>query len=110
MEKTTPPTIEFVNLPNGKRAEMLVPNTTNKQLLCILPKPILEWLIQWTPKALMTDVIESFSSRAAECDTIQKWVELLQEELDFHASINMLQQYFRSEAKEKANYAMSRIV
>lgn len=95
---TTP---EFVNLPSGKRAQMLVASTTNKQPLCIIPTPILEWLIQWAPKALMSDILESFSEKAVMVKDVKEWVELLQEELDFHASINMLTEYFATEAREE---------
>lgn len=104
--------IEFVNLPNGKRAEMLVPSTGNKQLLCIVPKPMVEWLIQWAPKALMSDILESFSEKAVMIKDVKEWIDLLKEELDFHASINMLTEYFATEAKEEihSETAIARIV
>lgn len=84
----------IVGLTDGREAALFVPDLNTKQELCIVPKRILSHLTSLLPKAKLGDIIEDFSVRAGDCSTMHDWMELLEQELEFNACVNMLQKHF----------------
>lgn len=91
----------IVMLDNGQKAELFIPDFRSNQELSIVPKRVMAHLVARLPKADMTTIIENFSVKAGDCSSLQDWLELLEEELEFHSSVNMLHKHFATLSEEE---------
>lgn len=95
---------EMVALPNGKEAPVLVANLNESIDLVIVSKNVLSYLTKLLPKASVRNIIMAHvgncnNLKYKEGATIEEFVDILRAELEFHTSVNIIQEYIGSTAK-----------
>lgn len=84
---TTPTTIEV----NGKRAIVLVPELVEH--LAIVDLNVIKRLAALLPQASLSSIKEEMKMRITAARTMEDYVAVLQDELSFHQSVNMIREY-----------------
>lgn len=85
--------ITTIALVDGRGALNFAPNLNEGQELAVVDVEVLKYLVGLLPQAKISVIINEFSIKAGEVKNVQGWCELLQSELSFHMSVNMLQQH-----------------
>lgn len=99
--------IEMVQLPNGKEAPLLVADLMSDIQMAIISQNVLAKLIALLPMASLSGIVQEFADKVQQFDykarqgkvTIEDFADLLREELEFHTSVNLIQEYIGSTAK-----------
>lgn len=85
-----------------KTAEVLIPDTNGTIEPVIIDRRVLLFLIKLLPKASMRDIVDKFAEALAinsQDMTMEDYIDALQEELNFHLSVNMIKEYVLPERK-----------
>lgn len=89
---------------NGQQANLLVADLNDGQKLSVITNSLLQRLVKLLPKASPRSIIQDFAEELmkyaddGECD-IEGFVSALQNELDFHKSVNLINEFFINERK-----------
>lgn len=88
----------MVALPNGDEAPVLVADLNKDIEMVIISKNVLKYLTKLLPKASIRDIIMNHvgncnALKYKEGSTIEEFVDVLREELEFHESINIIKEY-----------------
>jgi len=83
--------VETVELKNGRKAVMLIPE--NDDELAIVNLNVLKRLVALLPKANLSQIIQAFTDKVGDIQHIEQYVDLLKEELAFHESVNIIKEY-----------------
>lgn len=86
-------TIPSLHLNDGRQAFNFVPELNADQQLAVVDVDVLKYLVELLPKADIAKIMQAFHEKTEKVETIEQWCALLQNELNFHASVNMLQQH-----------------
>lgn len=97
-----PSTIPSVQLNNGKEAFNFVPELNTDQQLAVVDVDVLKYLVAFLPKADIAQIMQVFHEKTEDVKDVKQWCALLQSELNFHASVNMLQQHLLPSKPEPA--------
>lgn len=89
---------------DGVEASVLVADLNEGQKLSVITNSLLQRLTKLLPKAKTREVISEFVDKLRDYNNsepkIEGFVQMLQEELDFHKSVNMINEFFVGETKE----------
>lgn len=99
--------IQKVQLPNGKEAPLLVADLMSDIQMAIISQNVLAKLIALLPMANLSGIVQEFADKVQQFDTkarqgkvtIEDFADLLREELEFHTSVNLIQEYIGTTAK-----------
>ncbi len=84
-----------VDLPNGQKASMLVPNYNKDQILAIVDAEVLNTLISFLPSAAFNQIKQSFIDRVEYSKNLEDMAKTIKKELNFHESVNIMKEYFK---------------
>lgn len=89
---------------NGQQANLLVADLNDGQKLSVITNSLLERLVKLLPKADIHEIIGEFTKKLDDRNTaeypkvtIEEFTEMLTEELDFHKSVNLINEFFIKE-------------
>jgi hypothetical protein len=97
-QSNTPTTI---TLEDGRNANVFVADLNEGQELAIVTLPLLQRLAALLPKSSVPNLVRNFAdnlreySRYDNCN-LKDYVDMLQNELDFHKSVNMIKSFVLS--------------
>ncbi len=89
-------TLPSVHLNDDRQAVNFVPDLNDQQQLAVVDMDVLKYLVGLLPQADISKIMHTFFEKSQgkpEIRTIEQWCELLQSELNFHRSVNLLQQH-----------------
>lgn len=92
--------VPVVQLPDGRKAENFAADLNADQPLALIPQGVLSFLVSLLPQADIAKIMHTFHEKTERVETIEQWVQLLRDELEFHTSVNLLQEYFHAEELE----------
>lgn len=99
MEKKT----EMVQLPNGQNAPILVANLNEAIKMVIISEKMLKHLVKLLPEASISDIVAEHVNNVNNMHpaTMEKFTDILRDELEFHESINLVKEFVLREPAPK---------
>lgn len=91
--------VEILNLPNGKTATLLVPEANQDQELSVVDTEVLRYLISnlpKSPKSQVDQIKKHIIIGVQESKNLYELCDLLQKEVNFYKSVNMIESFFLS--------------
>jgi hypothetical protein len=79
---------------NGQEAALLVPEI--KGQLAVVHLPTIKRLASLLPKASLTTIVEEMQVKIANASSLADYAQILEEELAFHQSINLITEWIPS--------------
>lgn len=89
-EKKAVPTV----MVNGQEVPVLTADLNSNQKLAIVSQNVLKALTKLLPKARFPEIKASFIEEVEKTAFMEEYVEVLQAELEFQMSVNILKEYF----------------
>lgn len=99
MEKTNQGFAATTVMVNGQSANLFVADLNEGQILSVVSTSLLQRLTNLLPLTDVATIIHEFCEKLMELETsntrsVEAFVIMLQEELDFHKSINLINKFF----------------
>lgn len=85
---------------NGEDIPVLVSNLNEGQRSVIVSEKVFGYLLDLLPKAKLRDIKEQFIASVSGAKDMPEYLEVIKEELEFHANVNTARQYYNMEALE----------
>lgn len=92
MKNQAIPTVNTVQV-NGKEVLDFSPQSTTQ--LVIVPLSVIQKLASLLDNSNLSEIIRTMRTKLGnhEVDTMEKYVQILQDEIDFHNTVNLLTMY-----------------
>lgn len=92
--------IVTVQLPDGQEAPLLVANLNKDIKMAVVSQNVLKFLTSLLPTADVPAIVASFIDKLRDAKyscTMEEYVAMLREELEFHESVNLIKEFYAEE-------------
>ncbi len=86
-----------IELPGRGYASFLVPELNENEELSVVSTEVLKKIISFLPREHFLETKNDLIHFIRSCNNMEEYCKLLQDELSFHSSINLIESFFKDD-------------